>query len=155
MKTAKNKKKTAEEKRADRIKSEKDFGWEDGDRVFDVRAGGIAGFGPRLRNFNMTSTKALDYFVHFFPFQYLRESILPLTNRRGSTLFTNWINVTVGEFCKWIGVRFVQIYIRLPTINEYWSKEPSGAFPALDMGKHMSKTRFWEINKALTLAEAE
>ena len=87
-KAAPKRKKTPEERRADRIKEEKDFGWVDGDRAFDVRGPAVCGYGPRLKNFDLTRTKAMDFFVHFFPFKHLRDVILPLTNREGSKLFS-------------------------------------------------------------------
>ena len=67
----------------------------------------------------------------------------------------NWKHVTVGEFLKWIGVRFYQQYLRLPTLSEYWNKESDGTFPAQDMGRYITRARFFEINKALQLAESE
>ena len=54
-----------------------------------------------------------------------------------------------------IGVRFTQLYIRLPTIKEYWNTVSDGVFPALDMGRYMTRTRFWQINRSLQFAESE
>ena len=61
--------KTAEEKKADRLKEEKDFGWVDGDKCFDARGPAATGYGPRLKNFNPTSTTWL--WISLFIFSLL------------------------------------------------------------------------------------
>ena len=152
--------KTAEERLAERLKAEKDFGWKEGERVIDVRCsvqGNTVDYGPRLKNYDPTKTSVLDYFCHFFPFKYLRETVLPFTNKKGQDLYGSgvWKELTVGEFCLWLGVRFTQLYIKLPNIVEYWNTTTDGVFPALDMGRYISRTRFFQINAALTLAETD
>ena len=143
--------KTAEEKKQMRLQAEKDFGWANGGRLIDARGGASSGYGPKLKGFDSTNQSPMNYFCHFFPFRYLRESILPLTNAKGKRIFgSDWKNdVTVGEFCIWIGIRFAQCYIKLPEINDYWTTVNHGVFPGLNMGQFMSKKRFWQINAAL------
>ena len=147
------KKLTPEEKKELRYESECEFGWKTGSRTIDVRGGAFA-YGPKLNNFHTLNTKELDYFLHFFPLRYLREVILLETNKRAEILFPGWVPVSVGQFLVWLGIRFVQETIRLPFIDDYWKTEQDGVFPAMHMERYMSRERFFQINRALTLSQS-
>lgn len=152
QKSAKGSKKlTPEEKKDKKLQKEVDFGWKVGVRNIDKR-GGACAYGPRLVNFEKLSTNELDYFLHFFPLNYLREVILPETNKCGQTTLSGWIQISVGEFLVWLGIRFVQETVRLSSIHDYWNTPQNGAFPAMNMETYMAKARFFQIGRVLKLA---
>ena len=154
--TTKEKRKlTPEEKKDEKLQKETDFGWKVGERNIDTRLGDTRGYGPKLVNFDTLNTNELDYFLHFFPMKYLREVILPETNQRGRNTISGWVEISVGEFIVWLGIRFVQETVRLPTINDYWNTPQDGAFPAMNMERYMGRARFFNISKALKLAATD
>ena len=50
---------------------------------------------------------------------------------------------------------YVQLYISLPSIHDYWKTELEGVFLALNVARYMSKERFFQINRSLKVAQTE
>ena len=139
-----------------RLTKEVEFGWCVGERTIDAREEKADSYGAKLVDYGSLSISLneLDYFLHFFPMDYLRNTILPMTNRKGKSTFSPWKEITVGEFLTWLGIRFFQETLRLSSINDYWGSNSCGAFPAIDMTKFMHRSRFFAINRVLQLSDA-
>ena len=104
-----------------RLTKEVEFGWCVGERTIDAREEKADSYGAKLVDYGSISISLneLDYFLHFFPMDYLRNTILPMTNRKGKSTFSPWKEITVGEFLTWLGIRFFQETLRLSSINDY------------------------------------
>ena len=144
------------DKAKSKYQEEMGFNWVNSlSKTLDSRGGANTVYGTRLSNHfeSDVQNSALAYFLHFFPLKHLRYVIIPLTNRYGSTAVRQWKVVTVKEFLCWIGIRFMQESLVLPTIRHYWKSENYGVFPAVNLGNIMSFERFRAINQALKLAD--
>ena len=83
------------------------------------------------------------------------NGLLPATNLFASKENEKWKDVTFVEFINFLGLMYFMEVYRLPEQSMYWRTEADGAFLGMCFGKYMTRNRFEDIIKYLTLSFEE
>lgn len=75
-----------------------------------------------------------------------RQAAKGLPQERGR----QWVDVTSQDIKCWLGIVIYMGVVDLPAVRDYWRHD--GLFPAHDIYKHMSQTRFEDIQEHLHIA---
>ena len=137
--------------------SELRYGWRAGEKLVDERAlhsrsGEIRRIKPQLKMEAPDIKTILDFFLLFLPLRYFIEKAIPLINDQGNEKYDDWKDIEIGDFIRYLGLRFYQEVVRLPYIRWYWEVSSDGLFPAHNLGRFMSRTQFEQITSCLTLS---
>ena len=67
-------------------------------------------YGPKIYIESYESKSELDYFIHFLPVRFIKETLLPGTNTYGKKIKT-FVDVTFKEFVHILGILyFMEVY---------------------------------------------
>ena len=91
----------------------------------------------------------IGYFLHFFPTNFLKETMLPAID----TFVKE--PVTFEEFLCFLGLFNSMEVQHLPERRMYWDTQDNGIFQTFNYGKYMSRARFEEILSNLTFSPKE
>ena len=117
--------------------------------------GRINAFGPRLINIDTNlDLSELDMFLHFLPIRYIKETLIPATNRQGNMKFQNFCELTFQEFVVIFGLICAMEVYNLPERRIYWNCKDNGIFKALNYGKIITRKRFEQILQVLQYSNA-
>ena len=119
--------------------------WKKGNRRVDPRADvfvqGAKLLDPNSDLWNVKSF--VEHFVAFLPVQYIKEEMLPVTNKWAKE---NGIQpFTYEEFFRVLGIFYMMEVVELPERRMYWMTEGEGFFPGLGFGRAMPVHRFEEF----------
>ena len=117
-------------------------GWKVNPKVRDcLRTKIISDFGADL----FEDDSFLDYFLMYLPSQYIKEVVIPLTNKVAKQQDSDYTDFTYDEFINILALIYMMEVIQLPERRLYWSQESEGLFPALNFGSIVSLHRFEEF----------
>lgn len=130
--------------------------WKEGGWSVDPRqTDGISGsYGPRLNRLCAEIADKDAFFFHFFPTKFVKENLIPSTNKFASQHNVN-LNLTYEEFIRFLGLIYSMEIYKLPSRDMYWWDKPRGIFPALNFGSVMSRSRFNDIIAYLAYSDNE
>ena len=101
---------------------------------------------------NLLETKRqIDYFFHFLPVRFIKETLLPATNKHGKKLCKLSVEVTIEEFVHILGKLYSTEGYRLPVRRMYWEYDQNGIFPGMIYDKYITRTRYEEVLRYLQL----
>ena len=97
----------------------------------------------------------IDYFMSFQPVEYIKEVMLPSTNKFAKDNGWEHEPFSFDEFINVQGILYMMEVVRLPERRMYWNTQPTGLFPGLNFGRIMSLHRFELFLNVWQLSEDE
>lgn len=97
----------------------------------------------------------IDYFLMFLPTRYIKEVVLPATNKLAKQQDSDYVDFSYDEFINIIGLIYMMEVIQLPERRLYWSEDSDGLFPAFNFGRIMPLHRFEEFLNFWQLSEED
>ena len=108
--------------------------------------------GPHINMESPEIKTEQDFFMHFFPTQYFRETVIPATNAHALKEIPHWSPVSLKEIMQVFGIFNSMQVVQLPNRRLYWETEDDGIFRAMNYGDIMSRKRFEDILYYLQLS---
>jgi hypothetical protein len=99
----------------------------------------------------------LEYFLHFFPVVYLRNTVMPSIDERARVANAEWNEITLMEYFTFLGLWLTMSIANLPDRALYWRVDEAltSPLPLFDFQRYMSKARFDGIVAAHCLLPIE
>lgn len=114
--------KESESENAEEVEQDKELtrgGW-----TIDPRERGRnRSYGPRLNMDSLSDFAELDFFLHFLPQVYMREVMIPSTNRHAGQSDNTFRELTFSELLHFFGLLYSMESYQLPERRMYWRED--------------------------------
>ena len=127
-------------------KKEEETVWKMGGRNIDPKVRG--NYGPKLvyeAGDLFENDSYVDYFLIYLPDRFIRDIMLPETNRIAKEQDPDFKEFTYDEFINILGLFYFMEVVRLPERRMYWSSTPNELFPGFNFSRVISINRFEEF----------
>ena len=100
----------------------------------------------------------MDYILHFLPIQYIKETLIPNTNKYGKKQDPRWTDVDFDEVLHVLGLLIaMEVYKIHGPQRFYWSSQVNinNLLPPMDFGNALTNQKFETILKYLQLSDLD
>ena len=130
------------------------MGWDEGDETMfgedPTLDNGIDQRHPKLKGWKYGTVEEASpyaFMMHWMPWTYFKEVLIPETNRAGQQWKRSWKTLTMPELQVWLGLLLRMSTVNLGKPSAFWSTEvkQEGFHLTMDFSTMMPKHRYEEL----------